>query len=200
MIILLSHVFIACQWRPKMENGQSCKSASEFLFLATIDSRAGRVRGRRRVFISSKKKRSSTMEKAPGVFNIPPQALINQPRTYQVEVCGASGRKAARQNRRRTDVGTKPYARPTKRPNSLNHSQEHDFLSSYKNLTNSQLVGKFDKMNNTRIAALNSPAGKSEQKLTNSKKRRKPLLKRHYVACHNYDPQCPTSVNGFIGN
>ena len=28
----------------------------------------------------------------------------------------------------------------------------------------------------------------------------KTLLKRHYVACHNYDPQCPTSVNGFIGN
>ena len=105
-----------------------------------------------------------------GALNIPIQGLqANQAKACHVEVCaaGSNGKKGSRLKR---NCETKPYARQTdQRKSKLNQSQEDDFLSSYSRLTNGQIVEKFGKVNSTRIATYNSPARKSQQRLSNSR-------------------------------
>ena len=116
----------------------------------------------------------SRMWKEMAGLNLPTQqGATNHQRCRDVEVSAAGGRREASRLKR----GTKPYERPIKSKNSLNHSQEDDFLSSYSNMTTGQIVRKFGKINSTRIVAF-SPAGKSQRRLPSSKSSNSCLKRR----------------------
>ena len=133
----------------------------------------------------------------------------NQGRTLdQVEVCG--GKKASRLKRSRTDVGTKPYARPNTKPYAKSYDKPYErpnakpydkpYEKPYVKPTkrqNSLNHSKEDDLFSNYMSSTNgqivmkknitrSPAGKShEQKLTISKKSKSCLKRRSRAEFQN---------------
>ena len=128
-------------------------------------------------FLVSRSSLSSRMGQEMNIPTTQASTYYESSRHVEVSLTNGGRREASRLKR-----GKKPYARSTKSKNSLNHSHEDNFLSTYMNLTNGQIVEKFGKINSTPIAA--SPAWKRPQRLQSSKSS-KSCLKRRRGADQN---------------
>ena len=103
--------------------------------------------------------------------NLPRMGLGND---HDVEFEAGGGKIGSSMKRTR---GGKPYTRKAQNKKSSNQSQEDDFLASYRDLTNIQIVRKFRKTS-TRIAAC-TPARKTQRRSAGSKNTKRASLKRN---------------------